>query len=853
MKDSTTTTAPATTSEERGSSRGTPGKSPRTGRLQMKESAAGASRGGSRQDIAAGGFTGSSSSVPYRSQMESGFGVSFSGVEVHTGGAAAAANAQLGSEAYAVGQQVAFKSSAPSPAIVAHELAHTIQQGAGGSVQSWSEGSPGDSFEHEADQAAATVLSGGVANVASRTGPSIQKWSGADHYTLGNTAGQKALAAFDSAFPGANPHAPRMTLPDAVDGTRANGTHGGTLGGGVRSGERGSPEIGTAADQTTMGIRTTGDHTISMGSATRAAGDYAATPEELGNRTEELGTAGAGGAEGIAFDLGLDGLTIGGDTREQAAVYVALATNANHFFPLHLHEYAGHHEAALAKASLAFRITQRGLDGAARSLMREAMHEEAFANHFLQDTFASGHMAPRSLDSIGHLTSETPSVVERVLTFGIDGVTNASRGLASLPGGVVGGAGGAVGGFVSSAFSWENPFAGAVSGAQDGASWGSEVGADFGEAMAYVPTAVARLDRAIVQAPANISDAAGGLLRTRNWHDYFCTLPNGLPTTMGRFHGDNFMDGNDLAVVSDECSKSTMEVFAAGQGQPQSYGVQLPEPNFSEIMADPMAGPVWRLMMEDYSADLAQARAEVDSEDRGRTDGGTEFNSRDVVDDIYRTTFGGAAGIAEAERDTNTTAGMTGRQDTVEQGTANPLGTVNNKRTALVGVIDSLHSAATANWGQNANLGGLNDDLNVAASNDPNETGFDPVMLENTFGLYSSLHRKATEFGIAASLAKREGQLTSSQIARLDREIAYAERALHAANVWKTWCARHSETLDDEASSFRGNVRDDDERDELRESVRTYAVSLRDVFGDDGDYVVMDSRLDVAAGNTAVG
>ena len=80
-------------------------------------------------DIATGGFSGSASSIPYRSEMERGFGQSFANVQAYSGSSAKSANQSMGSEAYAVGNQVAFKSSNPSKAVVAHGLAHELPAG----------------------------------------------------------------------------------------------------------------------------------------------------------------------------------------------------------------------------------------------------------------------------------------------------------------------------------------------------------------------------------------------------------------------------------------------------------------------------------------------------------------------------------------------------------------------------------------------------------------------------------------------------------------------------------------------------------------------------------------------------
>ena len=71
-----------------------------------------------------------------RRSMEGAFGADFGGVKVHTGERAQSLNHQVGAVAFTVGPDIFLGRSAPdisSPAgqdLLAHELTHTIQQGA---------------------------------------------------------------------------------------------------------------------------------------------------------------------------------------------------------------------------------------------------------------------------------------------------------------------------------------------------------------------------------------------------------------------------------------------------------------------------------------------------------------------------------------------------------------------------------------------------------------------------------------------------------------------------------------------------------------------------------------------------
>jgi hypothetical protein len=97
-----------------------------------------------------------------RSRMESVFGRSFSGVRVHTDASANALSDRADARAFTIGDHIAFASSEYRPgsligdAIIAHELAHVMQQGAGanGAAAAMTLGAGYDEFEADADQSA---------------------------------------------------------------------------------------------------------------------------------------------------------------------------------------------------------------------------------------------------------------------------------------------------------------------------------------------------------------------------------------------------------------------------------------------------------------------------------------------------------------------------------------------------------------------------------------------------------------------------------------------------------------------------------------------------------------------------
>ena len=111
------------------------------------------------QQVAATGFSGSSTSLPHLNQIQHSFGVDLSGVQAYIGGGAAAACQQMGAAAYASGDQIAFKEQ-PSLELAAHEAAHIVQQRSGRVQLAGGVGQVGDKYENHADAVAAKVVAG---------------------------------------------------------------------------------------------------------------------------------------------------------------------------------------------------------------------------------------------------------------------------------------------------------------------------------------------------------------------------------------------------------------------------------------------------------------------------------------------------------------------------------------------------------------------------------------------------------------------------------------------------------------------------------------------------------------------
>jgi hypothetical protein len=124
--------------------------------------------------------------LPHLAEIQRAFGrFDVTGVRAQVGGGAADAIADLGGEAYAFGDRVAF-ASAPDLFMAAHEAAHVVQQRAGVHVDGGM-GRAGDRYEREADEVAQAVVRGesaepllarmtGGAQSTSVTAPVVQQW-----------------------------------------------------------------------------------------------------------------------------------------------------------------------------------------------------------------------------------------------------------------------------------------------------------------------------------------------------------------------------------------------------------------------------------------------------------------------------------------------------------------------------------------------------------------------------------------------------------------------------------------------------------------------------------------------------
>jgi hypothetical protein len=163
---------------------GTPGRATLTSRhvLRAPRDERGVADGADRAVDHAASGSGAALPGELRERFEASLGADLSAVRVHTGASSQAAADAVGARAYATGNDIHFAAGEYDPAssdgqfLIAHEVAHTVQQ-AGGVRYKLHVSQSGDAAEVEADRAAAAMVSGAPATV-SAAAPAVarQPW-----------------------------------------------------------------------------------------------------------------------------------------------------------------------------------------------------------------------------------------------------------------------------------------------------------------------------------------------------------------------------------------------------------------------------------------------------------------------------------------------------------------------------------------------------------------------------------------------------------------------------------------------------------------------------------------------------
>jgi len=152
-----------------------PGRSSATGSMVRRHARGdGVTEGAAAAVEGAAGSPGVSLPEGLQSRLGSALGADVSGVRVHSGAASEQAAQSLNANAYAIGQDIHFGQGTYAPGspagdrLIAHEVAHTVQQrGATTSIQEDMQVStPGDTHEQEAEAFAQSFVAGGTAPVS---------------------------------------------------------------------------------------------------------------------------------------------------------------------------------------------------------------------------------------------------------------------------------------------------------------------------------------------------------------------------------------------------------------------------------------------------------------------------------------------------------------------------------------------------------------------------------------------------------------------------------------------------------------------------------------------------------------
>lgn len=138
-----------------------PGKVSRTEHLQAADSSATPhANPQTAADAARRGVSDPGQPLPHRDAIQQLFGRhDVQGVSAHIGGEAAASSRSLNAQAYAVGNDVAFRAE-PDLHTAAHEAAHVVQQRQGVQLKGGIDGGAGDPYERQADAVADLVVAG---------------------------------------------------------------------------------------------------------------------------------------------------------------------------------------------------------------------------------------------------------------------------------------------------------------------------------------------------------------------------------------------------------------------------------------------------------------------------------------------------------------------------------------------------------------------------------------------------------------------------------------------------------------------------------------------------------------------
>ncbi|HTZ44043.1 MAG TPA: DUF4157 domain-containing protein [Jatrophihabitans sp.] len=366
---------------------------------------------------------------PTHAWLAAAFGTDLSAVRIHTDPVAAELAELLGAEACTIGCDIYFAPGTYRPGttagrfLLAHEIAHVVQQAAGRVPGTTYLGVPGDDFERAADEIATRIVTGvpldaadrGIPVTAGRTGLLVQCHDSFEHRALGDLQTDAITTITGNADPGRRTETLQRQLQllwlwhqDPLSVTEQQVAE---L----------CPWIRTLRLQASGLLVTYGelnalpDYIATAGTADTVGADILLPilqfirQEGYLQFNKLLGRTVTDGFQGAVFTPsqylpGLLNTLLGSQALDQLTIHLGyqgtdhysglLARNACHFAPFAWYRWQSSY---LVARDLATRAFQAGDPNLKAQLTHQAWVQSGYAEHFLQDSFAAGHLVNKTL------------------------------------------------------------------------------------------------------------------------------------------------------------------------------------------------------------------------------------------------------------------------------------------------------------------------------------------------------------------------------------------------------------------------------------------------------------------------
>jgi hypothetical protein len=366
---------------------------------------------------------------PVRADMEQHLGADLTAVRVHTGATADALNQAVTAEAFTTGTDVFISGGRYDPTssagreLLAHELTHVVQQATGTASPDGQVSHPDDPAEHEAREVGRQVGHSGTAppvqaGRGSAGGATVQRHASWEHALMGDSDPKQLGAAADraadkthvlaeeaerAAFFREDPYVdPRIRFPDIrwieLMGTAADGKPVWISYGELNALADYLPDASTIDHMphakllpVLQRMRGIIEHDARTAIGEAVTGGYAQAADNHPH-IKKLSTSGAEVKD-------LDDATEQLGSQSYSGL---LSRNACHFAPYSWQRWQHFHAEAREHAKEHHRITmfpemKASIDAFTEDHARQAILSNGYGDHFLQDSFAAGHLVNKTL------------------------------------------------------------------------------------------------------------------------------------------------------------------------------------------------------------------------------------------------------------------------------------------------------------------------------------------------------------------------------------------------------------------------------------------------------------------------